>query len=227
MVKGSTELSLCPQVAAHWDLGLIKGWWVLPRSPPASQLSSVPSTSYALGMNSECQSRGDGAAMGSVPTDPRRSPSTPHAHVQLAGAGPVPQPHSCPPPPPPSPASVPNHSVIPIHSGEHPLPTPPATKCLCFSKVWVLSTCLYPCIPHVRHKPRADSIPKGSGERIRAAVLSLGPAPKAASLPRAPTPSTAPVCCPQCQQGDGVVVCMKLAKVRAAVRGAGCVNAIF
>lgn len=81
--------------------------------------------------------------------------------------------------------------------------------------------------PHVRHEPRADSIPKGSGERIRAAVLSLGPAPKAASLPRAPTPSTAPVCCPQCQQGDGVVVCMKLAKVRAAVRGAGCVNAIF
>lgn len=164
MVKGSTELSLCPQVAAHWDLGLIKGWWVLPRSPPASQLSSVPRTSYALGMNSECQSRGDGAAMGSGPTDPRRSPSTPHAHVQLAGAGPVPQPHSC-PSPPPSPASVPNHSVIPIHSGEHPLPTPPATKCLCFSKVWVLSTCLYPCIPHVRHKPRADSIPKGSGER--------------------------------------------------------------
>lgn len=100
MVKGSTELSLCPQVAAHWDLGLIKGWWVLPRSPPASQLSSVPRTSYALGMNSECQSRGDGAAMGSGPTDPRRSPSTPHAHVQLAGAGPVPQPHSCPSPPP-------------------------------------------------------------------------------------------------------------------------------
>lgn len=38
---------------------------------------------------------------------------------------------------------------------------------------------------------------------------------------------TAPACCPQCHQGDGAAVCTKLAKVRAAVRGAGCVNAIF
>lgn len=185
MVKGSTELSLCPQVAAHWDLGLIKGWWVLPRSPPASQLSSVPRTSYALGMNSECQSRGDGAAMGSGPTDPRRSPSTPHAHVQLAGAGPVPQPHSCPSPPPIS--SICSQSQR--HSNPFGRTSPPHSPCYQMPLFFQGAGAQHLLVS--MHPPRAAQAssrqhPKGIRRENQSSSAVVGPCPKSSISAQGP-----------------------------------------
>lgn len=194
---------------------------MLSRSPLASQLSSAPHASYALGMNSEGQSRRDGAGMVSGPTDPRRTPSIPRAHMQLAGAGPVLQPHSFPHPLPPSPASVSNHSIIPIHSGEHPPPLPllpnafvfPRRGCSAPACIHASATCCTSLEPTASQKDRErESEQWCCGWALPLCPRALG---------------TAPACCPQRHQGDGAAVCTKLAKVRAAVRGAGCVNAIF
>lgn len=194
---------------------------MLSRSPLASQLSSAPHASYALGMNSEGQSRRDGAGMVSGPTDPWRTPSIPCAHVQLAGAGPVLQPHSFPHPLTPISSICFQSQHHPNPFGRTPPPTPPVPNAFVFPR----RGCLAPACIHAS-ATCCTSLEPTASQRDRERESEQWCCGWALPLcPRAL--GTAPACCPQRHQGDGAAVCTKLAKVRAAVRGAGCVNAIF